>query len=116
MRFHLMTRHVLVLPAIVAGMGLLLTACGGSSGQPSSGSSGSPTSSPASSSTSSSGSPGSAGAAASTIKTNWEAFFSASTPTAKRVSLLQNGSQFASLIAAQAKSSLASSASAKVNS
>lgn len=113
MRFQFTTRRVLVLPAIIAGMGLLLTACG-SSGKPSSGSSGSPTSSPASSSTSSPS--GSTGAAAATIKANWEAFFSASTPTAKRVALLQNGSQFASLIAAQAKSTLASSASAKVNS
>jgi hypothetical protein len=113
MRYPLMTRRVLALPALIAGIGLLLTACGGSSGnKPGSGSSGSPTSSATSSPASSS--TGSAGSAAATIKANWEAFFSASTPTAKRVALLQNGSQFASLIAAQAKSTLASSASAKV--
>jgi hypothetical protein len=113
MRFHPLTRRILALPAVIAGIGLLLTACGGSSGnKPSSGSSGSPTSAAASSPASSPA--GSAGSAAATIKANWEAFFSASTPTAKRVALLQNGSHFASVIAAQAKSSLASSASAKV--
>jgi hypothetical protein len=111
MRFHLMTRRALALPALIAGLGLLLAACS-SSGKPSSGAGGSPASSP----TSSPASPGGSGSAAAKIKANWEAFFSASTPTAKRVALLQNGSQFASLIAAQAKSSLASAASAKVNS
>jgi hypothetical protein len=50
------------------------------------------------------------------IKANWVAFFSASTPVARRVALLQNGQLFQPLIAAQAKSSLASSASAKVTS
>ena len=113
MRFHPATRRVLALPAVIAGIGLLLTACSSSGNKPSSGSSGSPASSATSSSTSSGGSSGSAAA---TIKANWEAFFSSSTPTAKRVALLQNGSQFASLIAAQSRSSLASAASAKVNS
>ena len=111
LRFQPITRRVLVLPAVIAGFGLLLTACGSSGNKPSSGSSGTP----ASSATSSPASTGSAGSAA-TIKTNWEAFFSASTPTAKRVALLQNGSAFQPLIAAQSKSSLASAASAKVDS
>jgi hypothetical protein len=114
MRFHPMTRRVLALPAMIVGIGLLLTACGSSGNKPSSGSSGSPTSTASSPPASSPAS--SAGSAAATIKANWEAFFSASTPTARRVALLQNGSQFASLIAAQSKSSLASSASAKVSS
>ena len=113
MRFQPPTRRVLALPAVIAGLGLLLTACS-SSGTKAGANSSAP---PASSATSSpAGSTGSAGSAAAKIKANWEAFFSASTPTAKRVALLQNGSQFASLIAAQAKSSLASAASAKVNS
>jgi hypothetical protein len=112
MRFRPTTRRVLVLPAVIAGIGLLLTACSSSGNKPSSGSSGSPASSATSSSASSPG--GSSGSAAATIKANWEAFFSSSTPTARRVALLQNGSQFASLIAAQSKSSLASAASAKV--
>lgn len=52
--------------------------------------------------------------AAATIKANWEAFFNPKTPVAKRVSLLQDGQMFASVIKSQAGSGLASSASAKV--
>jgi hypothetical protein len=48
------------------------------------------------------------------ITANWEAFFSAATPTSRRVELLQNGQTFAAVLSAQAKSPLASSASAKV--
>ncbi|MFY9891870.1 MAG: hypothetical protein WAK71_26425 [Streptosporangiaceae bacterium] len=54
----------------------------------------------------------SAGTAA--ITTDWEAFFNAKTPTSKRVALLQDGSQFASVIKAQAGSGLAALATAKV--
>jgi hypothetical protein len=57
------------------------------------------------------GSGGSAGAA---VAANWTAFFSAKTPTARRVALLQDGSQFATIIKDQAKSVLAQGASAKV--
>ncbi len=42
------------------------------------------------------------------------AFFNPKTPVAKRVSLLQNGSTFASIIQAQASSALASSATSSV--
>jgi hypothetical protein len=59
---------------------------------------------------------GSSSAAAAQIKANWEAFFSPKTPAAKRVSLLQNGQAFASVINAQSGSGLASSASATVSS
>jgi hypothetical protein len=48
------------------------------------------------------------------ITTNWTAFFNPKTPVAQRVSLLQDGSEFASVIKAQAGSSLASLASAQV--
>lgn len=48
------------------------------------------------------------------ITANWEAFFSAKTPVSKRVSLLQDGSTFASVIKSQAGSSLASEATAQV--
>ena len=48
------------------------------------------------------------------ITTNWEAFFNPNTPVAKRVSLLQDGPTFASIIKAQAGSGLASQATAKV--
>jgi hypothetical protein len=49
------------------------------------------------------------------IKTNWEAFFSAKTPASKKISLLQNGQTFASVVEAQNSSSLASSATSTVS-
>ncbi|MBO0824302.1 MAG: hypothetical protein J2P27_10660 [Actinobacteria bacterium] len=52
--------------------------------------------------------------AAAQITTNWEAFFNPKTSVSQRVNLLQNGSQFQQVIAGQAQSQLASSASAKV--
>ncbi|HUB22374.1 MAG TPA: hypothetical protein VMA97_08205 [Streptosporangiaceae bacterium] len=52
--------------------------------------------------------------AAAQITANWEAFFSGTTPAAKKIALLQNGQKYAALIQAQAASSLAKSASAKV--
>jgi hypothetical protein len=48
------------------------------------------------------------------VAKDWTAFFSAKTPVSKRVLLLQDGSTFAAVIKAQASSSLASSATAKV--
>jgi hypothetical protein len=48
------------------------------------------------------------------IAANWATFFNAKTPVAKRVSLLQNGSQFASIISSQAGGGLAAQATAKV--
>ena len=80
------------------------TACGGSS--PSSSSTTTPP--PAATSATAGGN------AVAEITTNWEAFFSAKTPVSQRVSLLQDGSQFQSVISAQAGSGLASQASAKV--
>jgi hypothetical protein len=58
---------------------------------------------------------GSGAAAASAIAANWAAFFNASTPAAKRISLLQDGQAFASFIKAESSSGLASEASAKVS-
>jgi hypothetical protein len=52
--------------------------------------------------------------AAAQITANWEAFFSGATPAAQKISLLQNGQEFASIINTQAGSGLARSASAKV--
>ena len=53
--------------------------------------------------------------AESQIKANWIAFFSPQTPVAKRISLLQDGQQFASIIQSQASSGLASQVSAEVS-
>jgi hypothetical protein len=107
MRFQPLIRRISLVPVAAAAAGIVLAGCG-SSGSSNSGASSSPSPSTAGPTT------GGASSAVSTIKANWEAFFSASTPVAKRVALLQNGQLFRSLIAAQAKSSLAASASAKV--
>lgn len=93
--------------AIVA-LTLTLTACGGSS--PSS----SQTSSPATTSAPASPTATPGGSAVAQITTNWETFFNAKTPAATRVGLLQDGSQFQSIIQSQVGSGLASQASAKV--
>jgi hypothetical protein len=50
----------------------------------------------------------------SVIAANWTAFFNPNTPVAKRISLLQDGQQFAAIIKSQASSGLAAQASAKV--
>ena len=112
MRFQPITQRVFVLSAIAAAATLALAGCGSSSPpKPKA----SPSATSSASSPASSGSGGSS-AAESAIKTNWVAFFSAKTPVPKRVSLLEDGSQFSALISAQAKNSLAASASATVNS
>ena len=100
-------QQILLVCALAAG----IAACSSSGNSSSSGASSSPSSAPSSSAPAS---PVSASGAAATIKTNWEAFFNPKTPVAKRVSLLQDGQTFATVIRAQAGSGLASSASAKV--
>ena len=99
MRFQPLIRRISLAPALAAAVGLALAGCGSSG-----------SSTPKSTSSSSSG----GGSAAAAIKANWMTFFSGKTPVAKRVALLQNGQVFAKLIAEQATSPLASSASAKV--
>ena len=100
----------------LAGLATSVAACGGSSPSPSSSSTSAPASTPAapSSPMTSSSAPTGGTAATTAITTNWEAFFNAKTPVSKRVSLLQNGSQFQSIIQAQAGSGLAALATAKV--
>ncbi len=71
--------------------------------------------SPATTSPATSPSPGAgSAAAASAVAKNWEAFFNAATPVPQRVALLQDGSEFASIIKSQAGSGLAAAATAKV--
>jgi len=94
-------------------------ACGSSSPSGSS-------STPAATATSASSAPATSPAATSTgsapagataaITTNWETFFNIKTSSAKRVTLLQDGSQFASIIKAQQDSPLAAGLTAKVKS
>ena len=54
-------------------------------------------------------------AATAQIKADWQEFFSAKTPVATRISLLQNGSAFASILRSQASSPLAASAASAVS-
>jgi hypothetical protein len=103
-------QQILLVGALAAG----LAACSSSSNSSSSGASSSPSSAPSSSAAASSASPGSSSGAASTIAANWATFFNAKTPVAKRVSLLQDGQTFQSIIKSQAGSGLAASATAKV--
>jgi hypothetical protein len=109
-------QQILLVGALAAG----LAACSGNSNSSSSGASSSPSSAPSSSAPASSAAPvtsaspaGSSGSA-SAIAANWAAFFNAKTPVAKRVSLLQDGQTFQSIIKSQAGSGLAASATAKV--
>jgi hypothetical protein len=93
-------------------VGLGLAACSSSSSStPPASSPSSPAASPSASSTSGSSS---TAADQQQITTNWEAFFNAKTPVAKRVSLLQDGSTFSSIIKSQAGSGLAAQATAQV--
>lgn len=84
----------------VAVAALLLAGCGGSGG----------------SSTSSTATPSPQHAAdpRQQVRQAWTTFFDASTPTDKRVALLQNGERFRPAIEAQSKSPLAQKSSAKV--
>jgi hypothetical protein len=102
-------RSFLIILACALGMGV--AACG------SSGSGTSSTSSPAASSpapTTSAPAATGGSAAQKTIAANWAAFFNAKTPVAKRISLLQDGQMFATIIKSQAGGGLAASATAKV--
>ena len=103
------TRRFVSWILLASAIGVSLAAC--SSG---SSTSSAPASSPSSPAAAASSGSSSTTADEKTIAANWTAFFSPKTPVAKRVGLLQNGSAFASIIQAQASSTLASEASAEV--
>lgn len=105
MRLRLQPARVFLIFAVGALMAV--TACSSSSSSSSSGAKPTASASPTAASTS---------AAVAQIKANWEAFFNPKTPVAKRVSLLQNGQDFESIIKAQAGSPLASAATSSVSS
>ncbi len=107
-----------LLPAVaVAACGSSGGSSGGGSSSPSSSASASApvATSPPTSAAASASSGGSGSAATAQIKAAWVAFFDPKTAVAKRISLLQNGSAFASIIKSQASSSLASSATSSVS-
>jgi hypothetical protein len=107
MRLCRLARPMILAPALTLALAAAMAACGSSSS-----SSASHAASGAASTASASAL--AASSAAARIKANWEAFFSGTTSAAQKISLLQNGQQFASIINAQAASDLAKSASAKV--
>lgn len=112
--------RVLSVAAVALLMAVAVAACssGGSSpGSSPSASAGAGSSAPTSAAPSSPAPTSSSGGSSSTaaqIKANWQAFFSPKTPVARRISLLQNGQTFASIIRGQASSALASSATSSV--
>jgi hypothetical protein len=93
-----------------AALTAVLAACG-SSGAPSSTAS----TTPPSASSPAAGSSSAMTGEEAMIAHNWETFFKASTPVATRVSLLQDGPQFQSILKAQSGHGLAATASAKVS-
>jgi hypothetical protein len=105
MRLRLQPTRVFLIFA--AGAVMAVTACSSSSSSSSSSAKPSASASPTAASTSD---------AVAQIKANWEAFFNPKTPVATRVSLLQNGQDFESIIKAQAGSPLAASATSSVSS
>jgi hypothetical protein len=123
-RFQLLARQLAV-PALGLALVATVGACSSSStsaagspsaSAPSSSSAPASPSAPASSPAApSSSAPAAAGGnAKAQITANWEAFFNGQTGAAKKISLLQNGDKFSTIIKAQAGSGLASSAGAKV--
>jgi glucose/arabinose dehydrogenase len=125
MRFPLVARRIILAPALVLALALAVAACSSSSSPSSSApSSSAPASSapassapassaPASSAPASSAATGNSAAVAQ-ITTNWEKFFSSSTPSSERIALLQNGSAFTPAISGL--TSLVSNLGAKVTS
>jgi hypothetical protein len=109
-----MKTHRQALNILGASVVAVAAAACSSSGPPSS-SNTSGTSAPAATPSATTGTSSSTGGSASSaITANWTAFFNFKTPTAKRIALLENGSQFSSIIKGQAGQGLASTANAKV--
>jgi hypothetical protein len=118
-RFNLLARRITLAPTLALALALTVAACSSSSSTSASTPASAPSSAtpvPASSSAPSSATPSTGGssAAVAQITAVWEAFFSGKTSGAKKILLLQNGSKFASVIDAQAGSSIATGAAAKV--
>jgi hypothetical protein len=116
MRFHYSRVHRWYLaPAVGLVFALAITACSSSG---SSSSSTAATSAPAAttSAATASSSAAAGGSAVAEITANWEAFFNPATPNSKRVTLLENGAEFASAINAFSASPLAQQVSSKVDS
>jgi hypothetical protein len=110
MRSHLLARRIAA-PALGLALAATMAACSSSSSPATTSSSSAPASTSASATASSAAS---GSAAMAQITANWEKFFDASTPTADKVKLLQNGTVFEPAIKAFASFPLASGIAAKV--
>ena len=120
MRSQLLARRIAA-PALGLALAATMASCSSSgtttTASPSSAPpSSSAASSPAAGSSANASSPAASGNAAAQITANWEAFFDGKTSAAKKISLLENGQKFASVINAQAGSGIATSAGATVHS
>jgi hypothetical protein len=120
MRLNQLARWIAA-PALGLALAATMAACSSSGSSATASPSSAPPSSSVASSPAASGSSPSAGSTAGAsgdakaqITANWEAFFDGKTSAAKKISLLQNGQKFATVINAQAGSGLAASAGAKV--
>jgi len=93
---------------IALWLAIMVAACGGGSSTP--------TASPSSTlQATPTPSPSSTAGQIEAITVNWEAFFSGSTPAARKIELLQNGQQFAQIIRAQASSPISKATTARVS-
>ncbi len=113
MRSPLVARRILV-PAVGLALAAALAGCSSSSSSSASTSASTPASSSAAAPSSSAPAATSSSGAVAEITANWEKFFDSSTPVAQKVTLLQNGTTFASAISDLSKIPLASGIGAKV--
>jgi hypothetical protein len=123
MRTHPPARRSLLVPVIGLALAAAATACSSSSSSSSAPpspsasattSSAAPTTAPASPSVAASTPAATGAAAVAAIKKNWVTFFNGKTPAATRISLVQNGTQFAAAIKTQAASAQGQTAGASV--
>lgn len=117
MRSRVLARRILFAPVI--GLAFFITvSCSSTSSSTNASPPASSTSSASAPAPSSAGSPSGGGSgnssATSVIKKNWEEFFNGKTPAATKISLLQDGQKYASVINAQTGTGLAASATATV--
>lgn len=117
MRFNPTARRFYLAPALGLMLVTAMAACSSGSSSSSSTTPSTPASTSASAAASSSpAASGGSSSAEAEISTNWNKFFSSSTPNSERVQLLENGSQFSSAISAFAASPLAAAVTSKVDS
>ena len=111
MGFTALARRAILAPALVLALAAAVAACSSSSSSSSSSSAPASSAQATSAAASTPAATNTSGAVAE-ITTNWEKFFSSSTPVSEKVTLLQNGSQFTAAISGL--TSLVSGLGAKV--